>query len=60
MVDKYLAIYENLKAASCEEFCKDVVGEFLDQSVVDAMEEITCNQRPEKPAEEFSSPDHHV
>ena len=40
VVDKYLAIYENLKAASCEEFCKDVVGEFLDQSVVDAMEEI--------------------
>ena len=40
VVDKYLAIYENLKAASCEEFCKEVVGEFLDQSVVDAMEEI--------------------
>ena len=40
VVDKYLAIYENLKEASCEEFCKDVVGEFLDQSVVDAMEEI--------------------
>ena len=40
VVDKYLAIYENLKAASCVEFCKDVVGEFLDQSVVDAMEEI--------------------
>jgi len=40
VVDKYLAIYENLKEASCEEFCKDVVGKFLDQSVVDAMEEI--------------------
>ena len=40
MVDKYLAIYENLKESSCTEFCKDVVGEFLDQSVVDAMEEI--------------------
>ena len=40
VVDKYLAIYENLKEASCSEFCKDVVGEFLDQSVVDAMEEI--------------------
>ena len=40
VVDKYLAIYENLKEASCGEFCKDVVGEFLDQSVVDAMEEI--------------------
>ena len=40
VVDKYLAIYENLKESSCGEFCKDVVGEFLDQSVVDAMEEI--------------------
>jgi histidyl-tRNA synthetase len=40
VVDKYLAIYENLKESSCTEFCKDVVGEFLDQSVVDAMEEI--------------------
>ena len=40
VVDKYLAIYENLKEATCGEFCKDVVGEFLDQSVVDAMEEI--------------------
>ena len=40
VVDKYLAIYENLKESSCTEFCKDVVSEFLDQSVVDAMEEI--------------------
>lgn len=40
VVDKYLAIYENLKEASCEEFCKDVAEEYLDRSVVDAMEEI--------------------
>ena len=40
VVDKYLAIYENLKESSCGEFCKNGVGEFLDQSVLDAMEEI--------------------
>ncbi len=40
VVDKYLAIYENLKEASCEEFCKDVAEEYLEKSVVDAMEEI--------------------
>jgi histidyl-tRNA synthetase len=45
VVDKYLAIYENLKESSCTEFCKDVVGEFLDQSVVDAMEEIVSCAR---------------
>lgn len=40
VVDKYLSIYENLKEASCEEFCKDVSAEYLDKSVVAAMEEI--------------------
>ncbi len=40
VVDRYLAIYENLKEASCEEFCKDISEEYLDSSVVAAMEEI--------------------
>lgn len=40
VVDKYLAIYENLTTNSCEEFCKDVSEEYLDPSVVTAMEEI--------------------
>lgn len=40
VVDKYLAIYEHINATSCSEFCKDVVGEYLDESVVNAMEEI--------------------
>lgn len=40
VVDKYLSIYENLKEASCEEFCKDISEEYLDRSVVEAMEEI--------------------
>ena len=40
VVDKYLAIYENIKEVSCEEFCKEVAEEYLDASVVEAMEEI--------------------
>lgn len=40
VVDKYLSIYENLKEASCEEFCKGISEEYLDRSVIDGMEEI--------------------
>ncbi len=40
VVDKYLAIYENIKETSCEDFCATVSEEFLDKSVVAAMEEI--------------------
>lgn len=40
VVDKYLAIYENLTTDSCAEFCKDIGEEYLDPSVVSGMEEI--------------------
>lgn len=40
VVDKYLAIYENLTTDSCAEFCKDISEEYLDPSVVSGMEEI--------------------
>lgn len=40
VVDKYLAIYENLTTDSCAEFCKDISAEYLDPSVVSGMEEI--------------------
>lgn len=45
VVDRYLAIYENLNTAPCREFCKDVGGEYLDPSVVAGLEEVlSCAQ----------------
>lgn len=40
VVDKYLAIYENINTDSCEEFCKGVGEEYLDASVVSGLEEV--------------------
>lgn len=40
VVDRYLAVYENLNTGSCQEFCKDVTGEYLEESVVSGLEEI--------------------
>lgn len=43
VVDRYLSIYENISVSSCKDFCRDVAEEYLDPSVVEALEEtISC------------------